>query len=157
MQALARLERVKSRNRRGAPRRQLSLGVVLPQTGDEVVIHDLSTTGILIETSADLATFEQLHLDLPELGSTVATVLWNSGHYFGCEFHAPIPQAAISAALLRSSFMAAPPAARPAPVDEELEEPEVADERYPLGVRLRVILGLSIALWALILWAVGVL
>jgi hypothetical protein len=156
MQALARLERIESRNRRAAPRRQLSLGAVLPETGDKAVILDLSTTGMLIETRADLATFEQLHLELPELGPTVATVMWNSGHYFGCEFHAPIPQAAISAALLQSPFALTTPAVTPAVEDEEVEA-EVADDRYPLGVRLRVILGLSIGLWALILSAVGVL
>jgi hypothetical protein len=157
MQALARLERIESRNRRAAPRRQLSLGAVLPETGDKAVILDLSTTGMLIETKADLATFEQLHLELPEVGPIVATVMWNSGHYFGCEFHAPIPQAAISAALLQSPFTLTAPAVTPAVEDEDADEAELADDRYPLGVRLRVILGLSVVLWALILWAVGVL
>ncbi len=157
MQAVARLERIESRNRRAAPRRQLSLDAVLPGTGDEVVIHDLSATGILIETRADLATFEQLQVDLPEVGPTVATVIWNSGHYFGCEFHHPIPQAAISAALLQSPFKQ-PNAAAPAPIEHDnCDEDEVVDDRYPLGVRLRVILGVSIALWALILWAIGIL
>ena len=152
MQALARLERLENRNRRAAPRRQLSLGAVLPETGDEAVIHDLSSTGILIETKADLATFEQLHLELSEVGPVVATVIWNSGQYFGCEFHKPIPQAAISAALLRSPFeqraLAAP--------EEHDDEEAVVDDRYPLGVRLRVLLGASLALWSLILWATGV-
>lgn len=152
MQALARLERLETRNRRSAPRRQLSLGAVLPDTGDEAVIHDLSTTGILIETRADLATFEQLQLTLPETGQVVATVMWNSGQYFGCEFHKPIPQAVISAALLRNPFDQPDAPVAPGETDEE----EVADERYPFGVRLRVILGVSVALWALILWAAGV-
>ncbi len=156
MHALARLERVESRNRRGAPRRQLSLGALLPETGDEAVIHDLSATGMLIETKADLVTFEQLHLDLPEVGPTVATVMWNSGHYFGCEFHGPIPQVAISAALLRSPFNATATAATVAVANEDLDQAEAKDDRYPFRVRLRVILGLSIALWMLILWAAGV-
>jgi len=151
MQALARLERLETRNRRLTPRRRLSLGAVLPKTGDPAVIHDLSTNGILIETKADLATFEQLHLELPEVGAVVATVTWNSGQYFGCEFHAPIPPAAISAALLRSPFETL------ADTVERDHERQVPDERYPLGVRLRVILGSSLALWALILWAIGVL
>jgi hypothetical protein len=151
MQAVARLERLETRNRRSAPRRKLSLGAVLAGTGDEAVIHDLSTTGLLIETKADLATFEQLQLDLPEAGQIVATVMWNSGQYFGCEFHKPIPQAAISAALLRNPFDHADSAV------DDTEEGEVADDRYPLGVRLRVILGASLLLWALILWSAGLL
>jgi hypothetical protein len=39
---------------------------------------------------------------------------------------------------------------------DEAEE-EFVDDRYPLGVRLRVIIGASFALWALILFAAGVL
>lgn len=155
MQALARLERLESRNRRASPRRRLSLGATLPETGDQAVIHDLSTTGILIETKADLATFEQLHLDLPEVGPAVATVMWNSGQYFGCEFHKAIPQAAISAALLRNPIGARPAEAAGAP--NPAEEAEFQDDRYPLPVRMRVILGSSLLLWALILWAVGIL
>ena len=157
MQTLARLERVESRNRRSAPRRELSLGMVLPETGDEVVIHDLSATGMLIETGADLATFEQLQLDLPEVGKTVATVIWNSSRYFGCEFHKPIPKAAISAALLQSPFEQ-PAAVESVAIEQvdgdDVSEPE--DDRFPFGVRLRVILGSSLVLWAIILWAVGV-
>jgi hypothetical protein len=155
MQALARLERVESRNRRAAPRRQLRLGATLPETGDEAVIHDLSTTGILIETKGDLATFEQLQLELPEAGMVVATVLWNSGQYYGCEFHKPISNAAISAALLRNPI-AGPPLESAEMRADEAEE-EFVDDRYPLGVRLRVIIGASFALWALILFAAGVL
>ena len=133
------------------------LGSVLPETGDEVVIHDLSATGILIETGADLATFEQLHLDLPEVGPTVATVIWNSGHYFGCEFHQPIPQAAISAALLQSPFEQQVTSVPVVVEHSHCDDEEVDDDRYPFGVRLRMILGVSVALWALILWAAGVL
>jgi len=156
MQARARLERAESGNRRAAPRRQLSLGAVLPETGDEAIIHDLSTTGILIETKGGLATFEQLHLDLPEVGATVATVMWNSGQYFGCEFHKPITQAAISAALLRNPIAERLVAAAEGEADE-VEEAEFRDDRYSVGVRLRVIFGASILLWALILWGVGIL
>jgi hypothetical protein len=155
MQAVAHLERVESRNRRSSPRRQLSLGAVLPGTGDEAVIHDLSTTGILIETKADLATFEQLQLELPEAGTVVATVVWNSGHYFGCEFHKPISRAAISAALLRNPV--AEHLLATSEAQAEKTEEAIADDRYPFGVRLRVILGASLGLWAIILWAVGVL
>lgn len=157
MHAPARLERLESQNRRSAPRRQLSLGAVLPDTGDEAVIHDLSTTGILIQTEADLATFEQLQLDLPEAGPIVATVIWSSGHYFGCEFHQPLSQAAVSAALLRSPFTRPAPETASAVIENEDGAPEIADDRYPFGVRLRVILGASLLLWALILWAVGVI
>jgi hypothetical protein len=78
--------------------------------------------------------------------------MWNSGQYFGCEFHAPLAKAAVSAALLRNPIAQSLPEFHAADDDSE-----IADARYPLGVRLRVILGASIALWALILWAVGII
>ena len=152
MQAIARLEPLQARDRRSAPRRKLSLGAAMGGEGDPAVILDLSTTGILIETSAALATSEQLHLELPEAGRTVATIVWNSGPYFGCEFKAPIPQAAISAALLRN------PITPSAHSEDESEDSATAeDDRFSFSVRLRVIFGTTLMLWALILWSVGVL
>ena len=152
MQALARFERLQSRNRRAAQRRQLKLVATLSETGDEAVIHDLSATGILVETTADLATFEQLQLDLPEAGPVVATVMWNSGQYYGCEFHRPIPQAAISAAQLRSPFEQ-PTAEAPFETADQSEEAESVDDRYSFSVRLRVVVGASFLLWVAIFGA----
>jgi hypothetical protein len=156
MQALARLERIQTGNRRAAPRRQLSLYSILSATGDEAVIHDISETGMLVETDAELATFEQLHLDLPEAGRVVATVMWNSGKYFGCEFDKPILQRALSAALLKSSHHRA----WSSTVDAEEPDEDAAkdpDDRLPPRVRVGLIFSASLALWAIILWGIGVL
>ena len=152
MQAVGRLDQIKSRNRRGAQRRKLRLGATLSSTGDDVIIRDISTSGMLIETKAELATFEQLQMELPEVGERIATVIWNSGQYFGCEFHEPVPKSALSAALVRSPFTE--PAAAQV---EDPESDEAADDRFGFGVRLRVITGASLILWALILWAVGII
>jgi len=154
IQALARLERLQAQSRRGASRLKLSLDSSLGGSGDDVVIHDLSSTGILIETAANLRKNAQLEVDLPEIGATVATVVWSSGDFFGCQFAKPIPKAALSAALLRNPFE---PAAVPEPVDEAADAEEFKDDRAPYAVRLRVIIGSAILLWALILWAVGVI
>ena len=93
MQAYARLERVQSAGRRGSSRLKLSLDSSLAGSGEEVVIHDLSPGGILVETSASLRKGARLEVDLPELGATQAKVVWNSGDYFGCQFDKPIPKA----------------------------------------------------------------
>lgn len=157
MQALARLERVEGRSRRTSPRLKLSLGAVLPSSGEEVVIHDLSSSGILIQTSAALKTAQTLEVDLPEIGAAVAKVVWRSGDYFGCQFDKRIPKAALSAAMLRNPFEAAapaPPAIVPGKKSEALVGAE--DDRASFAVRMRVILGTSLLLWALILWALGV-
>src|ERR1700752_2968046 len=73
----ARLEQTKANDRRTAPRRRISLGSNLLATGPLVTIHNLSSTGMLIETVAKLSLFEGIDLDLPEAGNTNAVVVWN--------------------------------------------------------------------------------
>jgi hypothetical protein len=157
MQAVARFERVEAAKQRSASRLKLTLDSSLAGSGEDVVIHDLSATGILIETSANLRRNARFEVDLPEVGATVATVVWRSGDFLGCQFAKPLPKAALSAALLRNPFQ---PVAVPKTAETIFEEAgEAADEddRAPYAVRLRVIFGSAILLWAAILWAAGVI
>ncbi len=92
-------------NRRSSARRTLRLqvaGATAAQPAAQVLIHDLSLTGLLIETSAGLAAGERIDVEIPDSGLTEARVVWNSGRFFGCEFRRPIPPAALSSAILRS-------------------------------------------------------
>ena len=155
----ARLQITRAANRRGWTRRNLSLGATLHSSGEEVVIHDLSASGLLVETTAGLAVFDDLEVELPEVGFTPAVVVWNSGPFYGCQFREPISQAAISAAVLRS-----PPAQSAPPVlprfvfpaeaiqIHDREHQEILEEKASLTVRLRAILGSAILLWTLIIW-----
>ncbi len=92
-------------DRRGAPRRALRLDVGSAEAGTagDVTIHDLSLTGVLIETAASLAPGETFAVALPQAGAVEATVAWTSGRFYGCQFRQPISPAALSAALLQSS------------------------------------------------------
>lgn len=158
----ARLHDDQSKDRRGSPRRRLSLDLSLETTGRQVSIHDISMTGMLIETDAGLAPFDDLEIDLPEVGITQAVVVWNSGKFFGCEFKEPLSRAGLSAAVLRSFPASAPQLQLPLAADtaepfraDYIEDFDaVEEEKAPLGVRLRVIFGSAIILWALILWAI---
>src|SRR6476469_7995628 len=85
-------------NRRYASRRALRLGATLTDSGVEVIIRDLSPTGLLLESGQPLTTGETLLVDLPERGPTAASVVWSSGQYYGCAFEASIPAAVVSAA-----------------------------------------------------------
>jgi len=156
----AQLQITPASNRRGWTRRSLSLGSSL-QGGSDVTIHDVSATGLLIETATELAVLDDLEIELPEAGFTPALVVWSSGRFYGCQFKERISQAAISAALLRSPA-AEPgdallqlrfPEPDPSKHAEELEAEDFAEDKAPLRVRLRVILGGSILLWALIIYA----
>lgn len=91
--------------RRSVARRRLRLQAegASPSAGDsQVVIHDISEEGLLIESAVPLTDDETLEVLLPETGSAPAKVSWTSGHFFGCKFIEPISTAAVSAALLRS-------------------------------------------------------
>ena len=107
MNISAQLQITPSTDRRGWTRRRLSLVSSLQSTEGSVTIHDVSTTGLLIETSTNLSILDDLEIDLPEIGFTPALVMWSSGKFYGCQFKERISQAAISAALLKS------PAGRP--------------------------------------------
>lgn len=112
MSLLAHLEPEKGKaERRSSRRRKLSLETVAEASPDSrVVIHDLSEQGMLLESHIALAVGEKLDLVIPEAGSATASVVWSSGHYFGCKFDKAIASAAVSGALLRSP---------PSPSDEE--------------------------------------
>jgi hypothetical protein len=151
---------LESDNRRYAPRRALRLGATLSDSGVEVLIHDLSPTGLLIETGQSLTQGETLFVDLPERGPTAASVAWSSGRFYGCAFELSIPAAAVSAALLRS------PALKPTgesglditqlqalAADVEVSAPE--DDRYSLRTRGVVLASMLVVSWGAIGWAVS--
>jgi len=93
-----------SQDSRGAVRRTLRLVVLtsVTQSGwSTASIHDLSESGLKIETAARLAVEEVIVVDLPIIGTVEARVVWKRGSAFGCEFLSPISKAAVSAALLQ--------------------------------------------------------
>ena len=69
----------------------------------QVLIHNLSATGLLIECEKTLTKGEAITIDLPETGATTALVVWSSGNLHGCAFDEPLGKAALSAAELRSA------------------------------------------------------
>ena len=105
MAILAQLQEADSSERRGATRRRLQLetqGGTASTPQIRVVIHDLSVSGLLLETFAQFSVGERLEVQLPEAGAAEALIVWNSGRYFGCRFVQPISPGAVSAALLLS-------------------------------------------------------
>lgn len=87
-------------DRRRYLRRGLMLGA--GTGGEPVTVHDLSLTGALLETSVPMLVGAIFEIELPHAGGVEATVIWNSGEFYGCQFELPISPAALSAALLQS-------------------------------------------------------
>ena len=107
-------------------RRKLSLlasGLRHDGTGLEVQIHNISGTGLLLESDIKLAAGDRIEIELPHAGDITAVVIWASGRLFGCQFEGPVSPATLSAVELKSAVGPAPELANvidPAPsVDEE--------------------------------------
>ncbi|HVR92196.1 MAG TPA: helix-turn-helix transcriptional regulator [Novosphingobium sp.] len=87
------------------PRRKLLLEARGATASGEagVLVHNISATGLLLESAAALAADDPIEIELPQAGATSAKVVWTSGRLAGCQFDAPISAAALSAAQLRSA------------------------------------------------------
>ena len=97
--------------RRGGDRRALRLTVDANLSGSPdlaVRVHDLSESGILIETPERLVPGRKFEVLLPLTGPVDAVVVWNSGRYYGCQFSRSVPSAVVSAALLKGESKAIP-------------------------------------------------
>jgi transcriptional regulator with XRE-family HTH domain len=109
-----------SRNKRSDVRRTMQLvaaGKTVEGKSTEVLIHDLSTGGLLVQTTVPLAVGETIEVILPRTGAREAEIVWSSGTFFGCRFLQPIPPASVSAALLKSGpLRSVHPAAPTAPL-----------------------------------------
>lgn len=73
-------------------------------TGGEVavLVHNISATGLLIESDVALDLGDRIEISLPHAGTTWAKVIWTSTRIYGCQFDTPISAATLSAAQLRS-------------------------------------------------------
>jgi transcriptional regulator with XRE-family HTH domain len=119
---------------RVGPRRKLHLtapGASGSGTALNVVVHDLSETGLLLQTSGQLSVGERIEVVLPHAGPTEANVVWASNEFFGCRFEKRISRATLSAAQLLSG---------PQPessFDEGLEPAGEQHSEESFGTRLR--------------------
>lgn len=78
-------------------------GAMESGSSEGVLVHNISQTGLLLESSLGLAVDERIAIDLPQVGEVWARIVWKSGDLHGCEFKNPLPPSALSAAQLRSA------------------------------------------------------
>jgi hypothetical protein len=90
-------------DRRTAIRRKLHLCAErLTGSGtSDVLILDISTTGLLFETTGSLSVGETIELNIPGTNSVSAVVRWSDEQRFGCKFREPITAAVLNAILRR--------------------------------------------------------
>jgi PilZ domain-containing protein len=119
-----------------------------------VLILDISTTGLLLESDAALVNGETIELDLPEAPGIRALVKWTSGNLFGCQFKKPISKAAVSAALLRAPYAPSAPDLALSAVSGLAGQEDYGPGRQFLAAKLRRIAALALLSWAFITGAV---
>lgn len=97
-------------------RRQLFLETSgnLPTGETNVAVHNVSLSGMLLETTLSLEVDDTLQIDLPEAGRVEARVVWASGILYGCAFSRKLSEGAISAIELKSAAALAPEIGQPA-------------------------------------------
>ena len=93
--------------------------------GSTVLIHNLSATGMLIETASDLDIGQRIAVTLPEAPDCTATIVWRSEALAGCRFDRPLSRAALSAARLRN------------PLPQDVDPASLAENDEMLADRLR--------------------
>jgi transcriptional regulator with XRE-family HTH domain len=105
MRIEGRLETRPQGDRREAPRRELHLRLTSlngKRVAANVIVVEMSQTGLLLQTSTHLNPGEAVQINLPHSGFQAAEVFWASGEFVGCRFAEPISSATLSAAQLRS-------------------------------------------------------
>jgi hypothetical protein len=125
----------------------------------EILIYNLSSTGMLLETAIDLADNDGIDVDIPEVGTVRASVVWKSDAFYGCQFERPLSRAAVSAALLRSpSDWAAgnplPPIVTAEPLAAAPQRPSESGEISPRA-KFFIVTGLAIVSWGAVIALAG--
>ena len=139
---------------------RLEARVATPAGDGGVEVHNLSRTGMLVECASDVPVGSAIVVELPGGTTHQAEVVWVDEGLFGCRFAAPLSQAQLAAAQLRSA---------PKPVETaipnkrdqaeaftrlrehwgmETDAAAATERKLPLGTRLWIILGLAMTGWA---------
>ncbi|UIP07651.1 helix-turn-helix domain-containing protein [Erythrobacter sp. SDW2] len=99
---------------RDSPRRAVRLATEgLRANGEETLVrlHNISASGLMLESDVRLEKGEKVMIDLPLAGPTPARVVWRSASLHGCRFDQPLSLAVLSASELKSAI--APPEQTP--------------------------------------------
>ena len=134
----------------------LELGVEGPGSlSTPATVHNISATGLLLETGSGLKRGERIDVNLPHAGYQTATVMWASDGLVGCQFDDILSPAALSAARLRGSFTSLSPGRLPqsALIEEGRQEGlgGPVPKELPTGAKAGIILTLSIFSWAFVI------
>jgi hypothetical protein len=121
-------------------------GEALAGFAHTVLVHNLSSDGLQLETTLDLASGAEMSIGLPGVGTRAVRVVRRDGTLYGCSFVTPVPPKLLAQPFATSSVIEVS-FARLLP--DPIPEPYV--RKWHPAVRVALMLSLGIAVWALIL------
>jgi hypothetical protein len=144
---------------RGAPRYRLLLevgGEAGAAGAVPIAIRDVSRTGLLVETQAELGGGSELNLDIPGLRSLSARIVWSSGNYYGAEFGTPLSPEELRSVYASSKVVWPEFGSLPrqgvsqsmSPGTQRVADVHVRGADLPVARRVQIMIGLSVMLWA---------
>lgn len=95
------------RDLRGGARRRVLVNVnlAIDASSARVLVHDLSTTGLRMQTETALSIGDVVSIEFPDIPPIDAHIVHGAHGIYGCEFVTPISQAVLSAAVLKSPIV----------------------------------------------------
>lgn len=143
----------KKHEARGADRFELfteAEGLLSSRGAEPIVVHNLSATGVLLETETLLHAGQRIHISMSAAEPTAAIVVWTGDALYGCRFEHPISQEMLSTARKHDLLAAAEIASELAPAAKTMPAMAATADSEPLSlsVRLRTLRearGLSLA------------
>lgn len=120
-----------------------------------IVVHNLSTEGLLIESYHDIPVGSEVIFEIADLGKNLATVVWRDGNLYDCLFTVPLPSGPVHAKLRQGNVVWGDfPNHRAMETEALLSRegrvaPAVPGERWPLLARVAFIVGAAALCWAI--------
>lgn len=128
--------------------------------GGVAMIHDISTSGVLLESDFAIDHGARVTVDLPNAPETMAEVAWTNGNLYGCRFTVPVSEEVVRTVKAESPVIwpEFKPAARVGGAATEYSERELARLTHVpttsfLHARTAIVVGISTLLWAAIVFA----
>ncbi|WP_296722703.1 PilZ domain-containing protein [Erythrobacter sp.] len=158
---------------RGYDRFRIRLGAVRVEVGadvSDVTVHDVSVSGILLETEQRLAAGVQIVFAFPDSFRCEARIVWASNDFYGAEFTEGLSPADLTRIYAASQIvwpkfkdeepsdfadLRQDPDIVDTPPSDALEhdrDPRTVDDadKLPLPTRLKIIFGMASLSWAII-------
>ena len=138
---------------RAAPRHRLILSTDARRSGGEafpVKLRDLSETGTLIEADAPMAVGTSIIVDHPTAGEIAATVTWSGNGLAGLQFARRLSAAMVGDAVRISPVIWLPTLDRPRRAIDNAADVANDPPALPVARRMQIVVGFSLALWAVI-------